>query len=403
MATLELEHITKIHADATVAVDDVDLRIEDGELFVIVGPSGSGKTSVLRAVAGLDALTGGRILIDGADVTATDTADRDLAMVFQSNVLYPHLTIADNIGFPLQLGRWPRSTIEARVGEVASTLQLDELLDRYPSQISGGQRQRAAIGRAIVRRSRLLLMDEPLSSLDAQLRTAMRAQIVSLQRRIGVTTLYVTHDQVEAMAMGDRAAIMRDGRIVQQGTPIDLYDHPVDMFVAQFIGVPTMAIVYADVVECDARIALRIGHQMLHLDHAAIDRWPTLRERVGSAVGLGIRSDALRVDPDGELLTSAVHVEHQGHQSVVRAVLDARPVVAGALAMWASESGPATVAVCVGPATRIDIFQPFRLAVDTAQVHLFDVATGMNLECAGRAPTAGADAAGPVVMLTASA
>jgi multiple sugar transport system ATP-binding protein len=235
MSTLELRGLRKVHPDGTEAVAGVDVVVGDGEFFVIVGPSGCGKTSILRMIGGLEPVTSGEVLIDGGRVNEVPANARDVAMVFQDNVLYPHLTVADNIGFALRLAKVGRREIDKRVGEIARLLQLTDVLRRYPSQLSGGQRQRAAMGRAIVRTPRVLLMDEPMSNLDAKLRTATRFEILALHRLLGVTTVYVTHDQIEAMAMGDRAAVMRDGRIVQCGSPIELYDAPADLFVAQFI------------------------------------------------------------------------------------------------------------------------------------------------------------------------
>jgi multiple sugar transport system ATP-binding protein len=382
MATLELRRLNKTHADGFTAVDDVDLTIGNGELFVLVGPSGCGKTTVLRAVAGLGDLTHGDVLIDGVVVNDLPTGARDVAMVFQSNVLYPHLTVRDNIAFPLKLGKLRKSIVDRRVDEVAALLQLTDLLDRLPSRLSGGQQQRVAIGRAIIRRPRLMLMDEPLSSLDSQLRTEMRSQIVNLQHRLGVTTLFVTHDQVEAMAMGDRAAIMRNGRIVQQGTPLDLYRNPLDLFVAQFIGTPMMNLVCATVVAPDGRPALRVGAQTIALDEIDLARLPGAWDLIGSRVALGVRAESLRHDARGELVVSALSTELHGSDRVAYASLDADRVALSESGIRI-EPGPTTIAVTIAVADPVDIYQPFRLAVETTALHLFDLTTGATI---GRRP-----------------
>src|SRR5919201_373023 len=247
MAEVTLQEVTKVFPGGTVAVDRVDLEIADGELLVLVGPSGSGKTTVLRLTAGLEELSEGEIRIGGRVVNDVHPMDRDVAMVFQSYALYPHLSVADNIGFGLKLRRTPRAEIRRRVQEAADLLGLRELLGRKPRALSGGQRQRVAMGRAIVRRPRVFLMDEPLSNLDAKLRVRVRADLAQLHAQLGVTTVYVTHDQVEAMTLGQRAAVMNAGKIQQVDTPQGLYWSPVNLFVAAFIGSPTMNLVEAQV------------------------------------------------------------------------------------------------------------------------------------------------------------
>jgi len=247
MAQIELEQVSKHFSGGVVAVDGVDLRIEDGEFMVFVGPSGCGKTTLLRMIAGLEEVTGGRISIGGSEVTELAPRRRDIAMVFQSYALYPHMTVRQNIGYGLKVRRTPKDEARRRVEEVAAMLGLGDLLDRKPAQLSGGQRQRVAMGRAIVREPKAFLMDEPLSNLDAKLRVGMRASLAQLHGRLGVTTVYVTHDQTEAMTLGQRVAVMRDGRILQVDTPQKLYHEPVDLFVAAFIGTPTMNLVEAKI------------------------------------------------------------------------------------------------------------------------------------------------------------
>ena len=255
MAEIELQEVVKTFPNGTRAVDGVDLTIEDGEFIVLVGPSGCGKTTLLRCIAGLEEVTEGAILIGGRDVTDIDAKHRDIAMVFQNYALYPHMTVRRNIAFGLKVRRTPRREISKRIEETARLLGLEELMDRRPLQLSGGQRQRVAMGRAIARRPRVYLMDEPLSNLDAKLRVRVRADLARLHAQLGVTTVYVTHDQVEAMTLGQRAAVMRDGKIQQVDSPQGLYWTPVNLFVAAFIGSPSMNLVEARVADRQLRFA----------------------------------------------------------------------------------------------------------------------------------------------------
>src|SRR2546429_752011 len=245
MAAIELEHVTKAFAAGVVAVDDVNLTIEDGEFMVLVGPSGCGKSTLLRMIAGLEEITDGAISIGDRDVTGLPPPDRDIAMVFQNYALYPHMNVRENLGFGLSVRHTPKSEIRQRVQEVAILLGLEALLDRKPAHLSGGQRQRVAMGRAIIREPVAFLMDEPLSNLDAKLRVGMRASLAQLHARLSITSIYVTHDQTEAMTLGQRVAVMRDGRVVQVDVPQRLYQSPVDLFVAAFIGSPAMNLVAA--------------------------------------------------------------------------------------------------------------------------------------------------------------
>src|SRR5438128_1294303 len=248
MATVTFDHVTKAYADDAIAVNDLDLLIKDGEFLVLVGPSGCGKTTALRCLAGLEEITSGQIKIDARVVNRVPSKDRNIAMVFQSYALYPHMTVFDNLAFGLKLLKTPKKEIKRRVDEAAKILNLENLLDRKPRALSGGQRQRVALGRAIVREPAAFLMDEPLSNLDAQLRVATRAEILKLQEALGTTTIYVTHDQVEAMTMGDRIAVMRLVILQQIGTPEELYTNPTNMFVAGFIGSPAMNLIPAGVI-----------------------------------------------------------------------------------------------------------------------------------------------------------
>ena len=291
MSTLELRRVSKSYAHGGRVVADLDLEVEDGELFVLVGPSGCGKTTVLRMIAGLENVSSGDVVMDGVVINDLEPGQRDIAMAFQTYALYPHLTVA-GIGFPLRTAHVRGATVDRRVREVADLLQLADVLDRWPNQLSGGQQQRSALGRALIREPRLLLMDEPLSSLDTKLRAETRSAIWRIQRRLGLTTVCVTHDQVEAMSMGDRIAVMRQGRIVQCGPPLELYDTPVDLFVAQFIGSPSMNVFEANVVGAGESLALRIGRQNVPLDDDALARVPVLPELVGRKVALGVRPEA---------------------------------------------------------------------------------------------------------------
>ena len=293
MADIAVRGVTKSYDGTHMAVDAVDLDVADGELLVLVGPSGCGKSTLLRMIAGLEEVTDGAIAIGGEDVTRSEPKDRDIAMVFQSYALYPHMSVARNIGYPLKLAKRPKDEIARRVAEVADVLQLTEVLGRRPSQLSGGQRQRVAMGRAIIRHPRAFLMDEPLSNLDAKLRVEMRAEIARLQRELAVTTVYVTHDQTEAMTMGTRVAVLRDGVLQQVDTPQRLYDEPVNQFVATFIGSPAMNLLPGTVEAADGDadagaggrggLALRVGSHRLALDAAVAAAHPGLAARAGVA------------------------------------------------------------------------------------------------------------------------
>ena len=379
MSTLELKDLSKSHPDGTQAVAGVDLAIEDGEFFVLVGPSGCGKTTVLRMVAGLEPVTGGEVLVDGVGVNGVPANARDVAMVFQDNVLYPHLTVGENIGFALRIAKVGKRQIESKVAEVARLLQLTDLLDRYPAQLSGGQQQRAAMGRAIVRRPRLLLMDEPMSNLDAKLRTETRFEITALHQLVRVTTLYVTHDQVEAMAMGDRAAVMRDGRIVQCGSPIELYNHPVDLFVAQFIGTPAMNVVVATVVSHDGLPAVRIGSHTVALGEAGRRALHGVEQLVGRRVALGFRPEAVRRDPGGPLVVSPTWAEPRGVDQLVTARIDASRVTETRAGAVVSEDTSSMIHVSMPARDVIDIWKPLPLSIDPASIHLFDLDSGTAL------------------------
>jgi multiple sugar transport system ATP-binding protein len=399
VADIALRGVTKSYDGRTPAVDAVDLDIADGELLVLVGPSGCGKSTLLRMIAGLEEVSGGTVAIGGRDVTGRQPKDRDIAMVFQSYALYPHMTVRRNIGYPLKLAKAPKDVIARRVAEVAEVLQLTEVLDRKPSQLSGGQRQRVAMGRAIIRQPRAFLMDEPLSNLDAKLRVEMRAEIARLQRELAVTTVYVTHDQTEAMTMGTRVAVLRDGRIQQVAEPQRLYDDPVNLFVATFIGSPAMNL-FAGTVEpsrpaagadgvggADSGLEIRLGGQSLALTPDLVEAHPRVHELVGQRVAVGIRPEALRLvddgPPPGRTIRATVDlVESLGAELIVHlGVTDPPGVDEGD----ASEGWRQVVArkgrgvARLGPHSEVAPGDAVALAVDTTSLHLFDAATGESL------------------------
>jgi len=383
MSTVALEHVSKDYPDGTRAVDDVDLGIADGELFVLLGPSGCGKSTLLRMIAGLETVGSGVVRIDGAPVNDLRPSEREVAMIHQAPVVYPSMTVEQNLAFPLRMSRVARSQTTARVRQVALALGLLDVLDRAPAQLSGGQQQRVAMGRAIIRAPRLLLMDEPMSNLDAALRTDLRGQLVRLQRALGTTTIHVTHDQVEAMAMADRLAVLRDGRVVQCDRPLRLYHDPLDVFVAAFVGVPPIGLVTARVVGVGAGVGLRVGDGLVTLGSAALRRFPGLADQTGRKVVLGLRAEDLAIDPDGELLGSPVHAESHGGAQVVR-------VSVGADTLHPTEHGPEPdrqrigLPVVVGPGLRLEPYRPVRLRVDDRHLHLFDAGSGASLALQAR-------------------
>jgi multiple sugar transport system ATP-binding protein len=361
MAEVVLNGVTKVFTGGTVAVDHVDLQIADGELLVLVGPSGSGKTTVLRLTAGLEELSDGEIRIGDRIVNDVHPMDRDVAMVFQSYALYPHMTVAENIGFGLRLRRRRKAEIRERVRQTARKLALTELLERKPGQLSGGQRQRVAMGRAIVRDPAAFLMDEPLSNLDAKLRVRMRAEIQRLQHELGTTTMYVTHDQVEAMTMGDRVAVMRDGRLIQVDTPQALYASPADMFVAGFIGSPAMNFVRARLEGSNGSVFARFGSTELELPSRLV---PASLGRREEAI-IGLRPEHLEVAngaPNGKPLLRApvALAEPVGAQVIVHLEL--------------AESGSGFCA-CLDSRSAFDRGELLTLAVDPASLHFFDPET----------------------------
>ncbi|RGC68392.1 Trehalose import ATP-binding protein SugC [Micromonospora sp. MW-13] len=331
VTTVALKDVTKVFPDGTIAVDKINLDVNDGEFMVLLGPSGCGKSTVLRMVAGLEDPSSGAVLLDGELANDLPPRDRKIAMVFQDFALYPHMTVGDNIAFPLRLAGVEPSPRGERVADVASALGIGDVLGRKPSQLSGGQRQRVAMGRAIVRRPGLFLMDEPLSNLDSGLRAELRAEISGLTRELGVSTIYVTHDQAEALTMADRVAIMRKGVLQDVGTPTQVYGRPATLYVAAFLGSPRMNLLEASVyVHLDRYVALNIGEQALYLP------WTDIRSRAvahyhGERIVVGMRAEALTpVGPDtpGDVLRGRIrYLEHHGHESLAFLDIGATAIV----------------------------------------------------------------------------
>ena len=325
MATVELDQLRKVYANGQVAVHGASFDIRDGELMVLVGPSGCGKSTLLRMVAGLEEISGGTLKIGGRTVNDLAPKDRDIAMVFQSYALYPHMSVAENLGFALKLQGLDRSQREARVREAAKMLELDALLERKPAQLSGGQRQRVALGRALVRQPQVFLLDEPLSNLDAKLRGSMRAEIARLHRRLGTTMIYVTHDQIEAMTLGQRIVVLKDGRVQQIDTPMALYERPANLFVAGFLGSPKMNILTGDVRETGTGLSLRIAEGV----EMPLPAAPALRARAGRRLAVGLRPEDLAPGPaDGAGLPAQVEaVEPVGNEAFVNLACAGHDVV----------------------------------------------------------------------------
>ena len=362
MATVTFDQITRVYPKSIKpAVDRLSLKVADGEFLVLVGPSGCGKTTSLRMLAGLEHVDDGTIWIDDRDVVKLAPRDRDIAMVFQNYALYPHMNVAQNMGFALRLAKAPKHEIEQRVRDAARILDLEDYLDRKPRQLSGGQRQRVAMGRAIVREPRVFLMDEPLSNLDAKLRVATRAEIAALQQRLGITTLYVTHDQVEAMTMGDRVAVMKDGVLQQCDTPRVLYDDPVNAFVAGFIGSPPMNLVPGVVTED----GIRVGSALLEAENE-------LSAIPSRQLTVGLRPESLELaGPDGGIPAIVTLVEELGAEAFVHASIDGDGT--------ATPRGSATVVARVEPQLAPSKGERVNLRPKPRAMLFFDVDTGQRL------------------------
>ncbi len=392
MAEVVLKDVNKVYPNGYHAITDLSIDISDGEFLVLVGPSGCGKSTALRMVAGLEEISSGELYIGDRVVNDVHPKDRDIAMVFQNYALYPHMSVADNIGFALKLAKVPKAEIEERVRKAAAILDLTENLERKPGQLSGGQRQRVAMGRAIVRQPKAFLMDEPLSNLDAKLRVQMRAEIAGLQRDLGVTTIYVTHDQVEAMTMGDRVAVLKRGLLQQVDSPQNLYDKPDNVFVAGFIGSPSMNLFRAKLGGSSEALTVAFGTQNLAIDPALAARNPSLAGYIGQEIVLGIRPEDLE---DAETAGDATHqgrqinsetqlVEALGSEIIIHFPLDAEPFAImdaefegeDAVEKARDEQGRTIYVGKFSPRSRARIGQPITIDVDTSRFHFFDPATG---------------------------
>jgi multiple sugar transport system ATP-binding protein len=401
MAGITFDNVTKTYDDGHRAVSDLDLAVQDGEFVVFVGPSGCGKTTALRMIAGLEEISGGEIRIGDRVVNNLPPRDRDVAMVFQNYALYPHMTVAENIGFALRMQKVPKRAARARIAETARIIGLVDHLDRKPRQLSGGQRQRVAMGRAIVREPQVFLMDEPLSNLDAKLRVQMRAEISRLQRQLNVTTVYVTHDQIEAMTMGDRVAVLRRGVLQQFDAPQLLYEQPGNLFVASFIGSPAMNMVEATLTQNDDVLVCRIGAAVLPLPRETLSARPALAGYVGRPLAVGIRpeafDDSARRNGNSASLPGVVRaIEALGPELLVHVEVEAKPVLvddvieglvdmeqAADLEEIMGEAEPdgdhallvarLDASASVRPDERLD------LSVDLRRLHFFDLDSGESI------------------------
>jgi len=399
MADIAIEDATKVYPDGTEAVSDLSLEISDGEFMVLVGPSGCGKTTGLRMVAGLEEISSGTVRIGDRIVNDLPPKDRDVAMVFQNYALYPHMSVFENMAFALKLRRMSKAEIARRVHDAAEILGLTEYLQRKPKALSGGQRQRVAMGRAIVREPQAFLMDEPLSNLDAKLRVQMRAEIAKLQQDLGVTTIYVTHDQTEAMTMGDRVAVMKQGHLQQVDVPQVLYARPSNLFVAGFIGSPAMNLVDVALDRDGDGLTVRFGSNELRLDGEVLDRRPALRAYEGGRVAAGIRPEdlddaALASDaPPGRRMVASVDLlEELGSEVLAHFTVDAPPVVTddtkelvrdlgGTEQLEArAEQGTSTFVARLDPRTRARRGEALEMVVDVERMHFFDLETGAGID-----------------------
>ena len=400
MAEVTFDGVGKVYPDGTRAVGNMDLEVKDGEFMVLVGPSGCGKTTALRMVAGLEEISEGLVRIGDRVVNHVPPRDRDIAMVFQSYALYPHLSVYENIAFGLKLRKEKKSEIEKRVREAADILGLEPFLKRKPRALSGGQRQRVAMGRAIVRRPQAFLMDEPLSNLDAKLRVQTRAEIARLQNDLGTTTIYVTHDQVEAMTMGDRVAVMRKGELQQVASPQDLYDRPVNLFVGGFIGSPAMNMLEATLAKSNGGLAVEAGGQRLVIDQELLSGQPALMAYEGKKVVLGIRPEDLEdaalakdVPADRRLKGKVELIEALGSEIMAHFTIDAPPAltedvkelaqdVGDERAVKEADEGSKQHTTMVGrfdPRSKVKEGDTAEVAVDTRGLHFFDPETGLGI------------------------
>lgn len=372
MASVALQGISKVYPGGIAAVSGIDLAVGDGELFVLVGPSGSGKTTLLRLIAGLDEPSSGSVWFGERRVDALAPADRDVAMVFQNPALYPHLTVFGNLAFGLRARRVPRREVKARVAEVAERLGLTELLKRKPATLSGGQRQRVALGRAIVRKPAVFLLDEPLSSLDAPLRAALRGELIDLHRKLGLTTIHVTHDQAEALALGDRIAVMNRGRLEQVGAPRDLYDDPTNRFAAEFIGSPPMSLLPCRLESSGDSLRLQVSGQSVAWSIPLDADWARpLRQRGSGSIDLGLRPEQLAVAGNGEASQAGASVQAEACVSRLEPL--------GHETLASLEIGAHTLTLRLPPRSPIRLGERVSLRIDLSRAAWFDSQSGQAL------------------------
>ncbi|WP_419917633.1 ABC transporter ATP-binding protein [Candidatus Poriferisocius sp.] len=389
MADVVLEDVNKEYSNGFKAVTDLNLRINEGEFLVMVGPSGCGKSTTLRMIAGLEDITSGTLKIGNRVVNTLAPKDRDIAMVFQNYALYPHMNVFDNIAFSLKLAQRPRAEIKERVLDAARILELESQLNKRPAQLSGGQRQRVAMGRAIVRRPRVFLLDEPLSNLDAKLRVQMRAEITELQREVGVTTFYVTHDQVEAMTMADRVAVISEGILQQVDIPMKLFNEPDNIFVAAFIGSPSMNLMEAVVRRKDSGLWMELGSQTLAVPESVPNRRPALERYLGSTVAVGLRPKdfedaAIASDHplDQRLRVNISLIEALGYEAIAYFEVDAKPVISREALelteehLTGEEQSSTRVHARFHPTTSVRPNDTIEVAVSMENAHFFDLQTG---------------------------
>ena len=400
VAEIVLEDCTKRYGDGTLAVDGLDLKIQDGEFMVFVGPSGCGKTTALRMIAGLETITSGKLTIGDTVVNDMQPKDRDIAMVFQNYALYPHMTVYDNMAFGLKLAKIDKAEIDRRVKDAARVLGLDEFLKRKPRALSGGQRQRVAMGRAIVRKPRAFLMDEPLSNLDAKLRVQMRSEISRIQKDLEVTTVYVTHDQIEAMTMGDRVTVIKKGELQQVGTPTDLFEHPDNLFVAGFIGSPSMNFASTTLEESNGSLGLKLGDQKIKISDEGVKARPAIKNYVGKEIVLGIRPQDFedpqyaRVEAEGSTIKVSIDlIEAVGTETMVHFMVNAPIAVTDDMRELAADIGGEEVeqlerkakegqnefTAVLDPRSKLKKKDEVELAVDTARLHFFDPETSEGI------------------------